>query len=272
VSIWQPGFTPTQGEAMVASIVAHPGTFNAFSATWAFWNSKYNAKCAGSEEGLCGEAFTPAVWNTTLQLRSLGLATVPIVETCCVCVLNASYDFAPAMRRLVADAVANDFAGYAVDIECGGADAPRSIDFFNAFGNAMRALNKTISFWVHYTERPDFSFPNNASYVYTMDTYRYSTRQFVEGWTTAFACQAGIGLCVRLQRCLRAPWRARPPPCTHLAQCNHHHPAPLCTRAANTRGTASWRQWPTCSMQWATRRCWRRQASGGCCRSSKTTP
>ena len=38
------------------------------------------------------------------------------------------------------------------------------------------------------------SFPNAASYIYTMDSYEYSEASFVNLWTTSFACQAGIGL------------------------------------------------------------------------------
>ena len=75
----------------------------------------------------------------------------------------------------VAPLATSSRAGYAVDIECGGAEPAvynRSISFFDAFGSAMRALNKSVSWWVHYSENPDMSFPNAASYIYTMDTYR----------------------------------------------------------------------------------------------------
>ena len=91
-------------------------TFNAFSATWAYWNSPFNSHCGNASwngTGLCGEAFTDLQWNVTRQLKALGVQPLPIVETCCLCVLNASYDFGPAMGRLIADAVENNFSGAA---------------------------------------------------------------------------------------------------------------------------------------------------------------
>jgi hypothetical protein len=200
VSIWQPGFSAAMGQQIVAGVAAHPGTFNAFSSTWAFWNSPWNARCNNSYQGtgLCGEAFDNSTWATVQLLNeSYGLAPVPIVETCCLCVLNASYDFSPAMARLVADAVQHGFGGYAVDIECGGAtvvDELRFRAFMDAFGGAMRALGKSISWWVHYNTGPEASFPNAASYIYTMDSYDYTTPAFVGPWINEFQCQAGIGL------------------------------------------------------------------------------
>ena len=199
VSIWQPGWTPALGAAIVASVTAHPGVFNAFSPTTAFWNSPWQPKCNDSWHG-SGLCYVPLDANATsviAALAALGARTLPIVETCCECVLNASYDFAPAMDKLVGDAVDANYTGYAVDIECGGAelvDAARMTAFMDRFGGAMRALGKTISYFVHYTQHADMSFPNNSSYIYTMDSYTYSERSFVDMWMRSFDCQAGIGL------------------------------------------------------------------------------
>ena len=38
------------------------------------------------------------------------------------------------------------------------------------------------------------AFPNAADYCYTMDSYEYTTPQFVGTWINEFQCQAGIGL------------------------------------------------------------------------------
>lgn len=197
VSIWQPGFNEAMGEEIIAGVESHPNVFNAFSPTWAFWNSPYQPKCNNSYlgTGLCGMNFTEGVWSVVKELNaSHSLVPVPIVETCCVCVLNASYDFAPAMQKLVADAVEYGFGGYAVDIECGGVDYDRSRAFFDAFAALMTPLGKTISWWTHYSYGPEQSFPNAANYVYTMDSYVYTTPQFVAPWINEFQCQAGIGL------------------------------------------------------------------------------
>lgn len=140
-------------------------TFTTFlrSATWAFWNSPYNSHCGNTSwngTGLCFEAFDNVTWDITQQLQALGVQPLPIVETCCVCVLNASYDFMPAMNKLIADAVDNDFIGYAVDMECGGAEPEvrlRSMAFLDAFGNAMRAINKTVSCKAHIARHAELS-------------------------------------------------------------------------------------------------------------------
>ena len=195
LSIWQPGITNETGAEIIQGVAAHPDTFNAISPTWAFWNSDWNPKCNNSYHGLCFEEFDVDVWpilrelNTTYNVKPL-----PIIETCCVCVLNASYDFIPAMNRLVQDSLTYGFIGYALDMVCGGNDAPRSIDFFNQFAALMHPLGKTVSWWTHYDYSPDTSFPNNADYVYTMDSYEYTTPQFVSTWINEFDCQAGIGL------------------------------------------------------------------------------
>ena len=199
VSIWQPGFTQAEGDAILASLQRHPGVFNAFSPTFNVWNSPYHAHCNNSFEGtgLCYVDFDANATAIVAGAAALGALTLPIVETCCECVLNASYDFAPAMDKLVADAVQNEYVGYAVDIECGGAevaDYARMQAFMDRFGTAMRALGKTVSYWVHYTQNADMSFPHNGSYIYTMDSYEYSQASFVNLWVTSFACQAGIGL------------------------------------------------------------------------------
>ena len=199
VSIWQPGYTPSEGAAILASLERHPGVFNAFSPTFAFWNSQYQPHCNDSwlGTGLCFVDFDANATAVVAAAARLGALTLPIIETCCVCVLNASYDFAPAMDKLVANADAKGYSGYAVDIECGGAevvDYSRMQAFMDRFGGAMRALGKTVSYWVHYTQNADMSFPNAASYIYTMDSYEYSSAQFVNLWVTSFACQAGIGL------------------------------------------------------------------------------
>ena len=200
VSIWQPGFTPAQGAAMVQAVRAHPGVFNALSVTTAFWSSPFNSKCGTASwngTGLCVLDLDNATAGVVAELASLGLAPVPIVETCCVCVLNATYDWRPAMGKLVADAVARGYAGYAVDIECGGAEfdvAARSVAFFDALGAQMRAVGKHVSYWTHYTQYPDDSFPNAMDYMYTMDSYEYAWAHMVDLWTTSFACQGGIGL------------------------------------------------------------------------------
>ena len=199
VSLWQPGWTPALGEEIVAGVTSHPGVFNAFSPTVAFWNSPWQPHCNDSWRGT-GLCYVPFDDNATAVVRALdalGARTLPIVETCCECVLNASYDFAPAMDKLVGDAATLGYVGYAVDIECGGAelvDAARMTAFMDRFGGAMRALGKSVSYWVHYTQHADMSFPNDSSYIYTMDSYEYSQRSFVDLWTRSFACQAGIGL------------------------------------------------------------------------------
>ena len=199
VSIWQPGWTQPEADAILASLRRHPGVFNAFSPTFAFWNSPWNAHCNNSYEdtGLCYVDFDANATAVVAAAAELGALTLPIVETCCECVLNASYDFAPAMDKLVGDATRNGYVGYAVDIECGGAEIPdykRMQAFMDRFGGAMRALGKSISYWVHYTQNANMSFPNDSSYIYTMDSYEYSSASFVDLWVTSFACQAGIGL------------------------------------------------------------------------------
>jgi len=101
------------------------------------------------------------------------------------------------MSRLVADAVAYGFKGYAVDIECGGAtivDQVRFRAFMDAFAAQMGPLGKSLSWWAHYNTGPEAFFPTSAQYLYTMDSYEYTTPQFVGPWINEFQCQSGIGL------------------------------------------------------------------------------
>ncbi len=112
VSIWQPGFDNETGAEILSGIVAHPNTFNAISNTWAYWNSEWNPKCNNSYHGLCFEEFSNDMWPILKELNeSYNVNILPIIETCCVCVLNASYDFTPAMTRLVQDSLTYGFAG-----------------------------------------------------------------------------------------------------------------------------------------------------------------
>jgi hypothetical protein len=195
VSIWQPGFDNETGAEILSGIVAHPNTFNAISNTWAYWNSEWNPKCNNSYHGLCFEEFSNDMWPILKELNeSYNVNILPIIETCCVCVLNASYDFTPAMTRLVQDSLTYGFAGTCIRPVCGGNDAPRSIEFFDAFAALMHPLGKTVSWWTHYDYAPETSFPNAADYCYTMDSYEYTTPQFVGTWINEFQCQAGIGL------------------------------------------------------------------------------
>ena len=121
---------------------------------------------------------------------------IPIVEVCCVCVLNASYNYKPAMQALISDAVQNDFSGYALDMVCGGTDEPQRAQFLTTFATLAQAKISgfTVSWWSHYAYQPDGSFPNGADYVYTMDSYAYSNAEFVQDWASIFGCQSGIGL------------------------------------------------------------------------------
>lgn len=121
---------------------------------------------------------------------------IPIVEVCCVCVLNASYDYNPGMLALISDAVENNFSGYALDMVCGGTDEPQRAKFLTTFATLARAKipGFSVSWWSHYAYEPDGSFPNGADFVYTMDSYAYSNPEFVQGWVSIFGCQSGVGL------------------------------------------------------------------------------
>eukprot|EP01013_Petalomonas_cantuscygni_P007981 TRINITY_DN2068_c0_g1_i1.p1 TRINITY_DN2068_c0_g1~~TRINITY_DN2068_c0_g1_i1.p1 ORF type:complete len:381 (+),score=38.82 TRINITY_DN2068_c0_g1_i1:112-1254(+) len=195
LSVWQPSFNETEGEQLESTLKAYPRAFTHVSPTYAFWNNKWNAKCNNSNHGLCYETFPPNVWATTRRLKAtLGIGTIPIVETCCVCVLNATYDYMPAMRRLTQDLVDNHFDGIALDMVCGGADQPGRRQFLDDFARLLHPLNKTVAFWSHYRYQPEGSFPNAGDWVYTMDSYALSQRKFVKSWVDLFQCQAGVGL------------------------------------------------------------------------------
>eukprot|EP00658_Telonema_sp_P-2_P082592 TRINITY_DN8761_c0_g1_i4.p1 TRINITY_DN8761_c0_g1~~TRINITY_DN8761_c0_g1_i4.p1 ORF type:complete len:297 (+),score=43.38 TRINITY_DN8761_c0_g1_i4:195-1085(+) len=200
MALWQPGIDKDTGSQISAAFSAHPYAYTTISVTWAFWNSLYNAKCNTSLNGLCFRTFgapdSPA-WTVQHELqRKYETAMVPIVEVCCVCVLNSSYDYQPAMQALVEDAVANNFSGYALDMICGGQDEPQRAIFLSTFQALGRAQipNFSISWWTHYAYEPDGTFPNKADYVYTMDSYAYSNPQFVTDWVDLFGCQSGVGL------------------------------------------------------------------------------
>jgi hypothetical protein len=157
-SLWQPGIDEPTADAISAIFAAHPAAYNTISVTWAFWNSKWNSKCNNSQgdDGLCYRTFgndsSPAWTLQRALVKEHKTALVPIIEVCCVCVLNASYDYTPGMDALIDDAVANGFSGYALDMVCGGQDEPQRAVFLSEF--ITRAREKipgfTVSWWTHY--------------------------------------------------------------------------------------------------------------------------
>lgn len=57
----------------------------------------------------------------TATASHLKMRVVPILEVCCVCVLNSTNNnYTEAMGLLVQDAVDNNFNGYVLDMICGG--------------------------------------------------------------------------------------------------------------------------------------------------------
>lgn len=133
--------------------------------------------------------------NRTLpSLRAKGIKIAPILETCCVCVLNATYNYTPVMDQLLAVAVENNFSGYMLDIVCGATDAKARGRFFDAFAAKAHPLGLTLGWWSHYSYFPELSFPNAADYVFTMDSYYYANPKLALDWLHIFKCQGGIGL------------------------------------------------------------------------------
>jgi hypothetical protein len=83
--------------------------------------------------------------------------------------MNASYDYSPALKQIVADAKRNNYSGYALDFECGNAayDPKHRAKFLTDFGDALHALgpDMTLSFFDHLKWNPAASFPNHADAV-----------------------------------------------------------------------------------------------------------
>eukprot|EP01013_Petalomonas_cantuscygni_P005997 TRINITY_DN16837_c0_g1_i1.p1 TRINITY_DN16837_c0_g1~~TRINITY_DN16837_c0_g1_i1.p1 ORF type:complete len:373 (-),score=48.35 TRINITY_DN16837_c0_g1_i1:445-1563(-) len=198
---WEPTGIINTVDDTVNALRAHRAAYTDYSVTWAFWNSQWNSKCKDDNppgSGLCYRTFkngTSAV--TVAAARKLGYNIVPIVEVCCACVLNASYDVKPGIAALADDLRTNGFAGYSLDMVCGGGDlAKHRGPFLDAFAAAMRQVRSdaVVSWWSHASYGPDLSFPNTADFVFDMDTYYYSADPFVQKWADWFQCQAGIGL------------------------------------------------------------------------------
>ena len=118
---------------------------------------RYNAKCNNSVDGLClvneSSLSPPILGLQKFALETLGWRNVPLVQVCCVCIMNATYDWSDAMTAMVDAAKVNNYSGYALDFECGNAhyDPKRRAKFLTEFGDAMHAIGDdvTLSFFDH---------------------------------------------------------------------------------------------------------------------------
>lgn len=157
-SLWLPGVAPGRGADTARYLQAHVGSYDTLSMTWSYWNSKWNSKCndtqLGREYGLCGRAWSEDEQMVIAAAKTLRMRIVPILEVCCVCVLNASYDYAPGMQALVADAKQEHFSGFVLDMVCGGHDEPQRAIFLDAFKRSQ-GEDKTVevSWFSHGTMR-----------------------------------------------------------------------------------------------------------------------
>jgi hypothetical protein len=180
-SLWLPGVAPGRGSDTARYIAAHASAYDTLSMTWAFWNSGWNNKCNGTligrDSGLCGRAWSADERLVVAAAKAAKWRVVPILEVCCVCVLNASYDYRAPMAALVADA--RQFDGYVLDMICGGHDEPQRITFLNALkaelAKAAAPANGAaadeppeVSWFSHGFYHPERTFPNGADFLYDM--------------------------------------------------------------------------------------------------------
>jgi len=192
-------------------LTAHVAAYDTLSMTWGFWNSKFNSKCndtqLGRDYGLCGRSWSVDEQVVTAAAKQLGMRVVPILEVCCVCVLNASYDYQPGMAALVADAKRQNFDGFVLDMVCGGHDEPQRAAFLDALKQAFQPQRGhdeqqqqqqqqqqrgEVSWFSHGFYHPELTFPNTADFLYDMDTYSHPT--YAPAWVGSYQCQAGVGL------------------------------------------------------------------------------
>ena len=149
-----------------------------------FWNSKYNSKCndtyAGKALGVCGRAWSPDEQIVVDAAKALKMRIVPNLEVCCVCVLNATnLNYTEAMDLLVADARAQGFSGYVMDMICGGHEGKNAAGrdqravFIDQFKTKFKATGQDqaeVSWFSHGFYHPEVSFPNDGDFLYDMDT------------------------------------------------------------------------------------------------------
>eukprot|EP01043_Picozoa_sp_COSAG02_P042334 COSAG02_NODE_3591_length_6516_cov_4.904161_5_plen_188_part_00 len=129
---------------------------------------------------MCGRAWSPDEQIVVDAAKSLKMRIVPNLEVCCVCVLNATnLNYTEAMDLLVADAKAHGFAGYVMDMICGGHEGKNAagldqraifIDRFKANFKASGQDQAEVSWFSHGFYHPEVSFPNNGDFLYDMDT------------------------------------------------------------------------------------------------------
>ena len=168
-SLWLPGVADGRGIDTARYIKDHASSYDTLSMTWAFWNSKWNSKCndtaIGRDSGLCGRAWSEDEQLVIAAAKTAKWRVVPILEVCCVCVLNSTYSYDAPMAALVADA--KDFDGYVLDMICGGHDEPQRKVFLNKF-KAKLTLSDEVSWFSHGFYHPELTFPNDADFLFDM--------------------------------------------------------------------------------------------------------
>lgn len=90
-----------------------------------------------------------------------------------VCVLNGTWDWKPAMELLIEDAKQNNFSGYSLDMEMGGAfNQSGRATFLTTFSDMVHTLGPdTETQWFsHWRWWPDLSMPNTADFLVCMDS------------------------------------------------------------------------------------------------------